>query len=141
MQNFPPVRPWRLVAALILALVCQACGSRSRVYPVQGSVFYEGKPAHKAIVFLIPLTPSTTSKDRPMGRVDKDGNFTITTARSNGDPSGEYVVTIFWKYATGPGDSDEVDLLPPRYMDPQQSELRATVKPGNNNLEPFQLAP
>jgi hypothetical protein len=125
------------------ALLTSACGGSSEEYhPVRGFVFYDEKPAANAIVFLNPVNGLKKNEPRPMGRVSPDGTFVITTVNEgDGAKAGDYVVTIVWKSESKKGDSDEANLLPPRYMDPATSDLRITVVPGSNQLEPFNLTP
>jgi hypothetical protein len=127
---------------LLGALLSAGCGQRE-TYPVRGTVLYEGKPAVGAVVFLHPAGASEPMRSRPSGRVGKDGSFSITTPNlGDGAKPGDYLVTVVWRAEAGPGDSEEdEDLLPARYLDPKTSGLRITVKPGQNDLEPFNLRP
>jgi hypothetical protein len=138
-KGFPGVR--LRLCFLIVALACCSCsGSRPRLYPVQGTVFFEGKPTDKAIVFLHPLEGSAPKDLRPHGTVGPDGVFRIGTYRSDdGAAAGAYAVTVIWKKASASGDNEEGSLLPARYMSPQTSQLRVEIREGPNELPPFQL--
>ncbi len=122
-------RPCKFFPPLAAALLCSACGDgRPTVYPVRGSVFFQGKPAHKAVVFLVPVSGDTERDSPATGLVDAEGNFAITTYKTgDGALPGQYKVTFVWKSDPVRGDSDQIDLLPLRYMDPKQSPYRVTV--------------
>jgi hypothetical protein len=110
------------------------------VHPVQGKVFYEKKPAFKALVFLHPAEPADPPDPLPRGVVREDGSFRITTyAPEDGAPVGQYTVTVVWKSQSRYGDSTETNLLPARYMSPATSNLTVQVREGTNELEPFNL--
>jgi hypothetical protein len=123
-----------------LALLCGSCGSNN-LQPVRGKVTYRNTPTPGAAVFLHPLDESLKSSGVvPCGRVQDDGSFQITTHKLNdGVQSGRYAVTVIWLTRPRIGDSDQQDLLPPRYSDPRTSGLNIDVKDGANELEPFRL--
>jgi hypothetical protein len=67
---------------------------RRTVYPTEGSVYFQGKPAAGARVTLIPVDKG---RDRyfPTGKVGPDGSFKLTTYETDdGAPAGRYHVTI-----------------------------------------------
>jgi hypothetical protein len=138
-------RPPTLAAAVLagaLCLTCAACGGgkeKAELYPAEGKVFVEGKPAHRAIVWLHPVEPSEAP--RPHGTVDKDGTFRLSTYDANdGAPAGSYRVTVFWHAPGQFGDDDGDSLLPARYMNPTTSDLPVLViSEGDNLLPPLQL--
>jgi hypothetical protein len=136
-------------AALLLALAVltvSGCGRGNRLpsFPVRGQVFYQGRPAREALVIFHPVaTGEEFAEVRPTGRVEADGSFTLTTYRANdGAPAGEYHVTIDWREHTAPveGAPPGRSLLPPRYANPQSSQLHVRIREGTNELEPFKLS-
>jgi hypothetical protein len=133
-----------VVALLAATLACTGlgCGRGPKlpVYPVQGQVFFKGKPAHKAVVWLHPLGPSEVGTMPPRGLVAEDGSFQVSTFRANdGAPVGHYRVTISWR-TVGSGDQEGPEKLPPRYQHQANTELPTIeVKEGENVLPPFQL--
>jgi hypothetical protein len=138
--------PIPLLLLLAAPLAVSSCGGGSRLHPVHGQVFYEGKPAAGAVVFFHPQGDppagggSPSAADLPSGKVGSDGSFELTTYKQGkGAPVGRYAVTISWEGPSAGADGDGPELLPPRYQDPTTSQLSAEVKEGDNKLPPFQL--
>jgi hypothetical protein len=152
-MRVPSVCPWFRLCSLVchcallaVALLCASCARTGRppVYPAQGKIYYEGKPTANALVILHPLKNDPQLESvRPLAHVEPDGSFKLTTF-DNGDgaPAGEYVVTVDWREKTAPveGAPPGRSLLPPRYANPQLSQLRVQIKEGTNELEPLKLA-
>jgi hypothetical protein len=127
-----------------------ACGEpserRVRVSPASGTVTYQGKPLPGAFILFrkAEIDPEVPS---PTATTGEDGSFALTTYENkDGAPAGDYVVTI----STAPTTVVEkkvslkkaerpVDHLKGKYADPKTSGLKATIKPGVNRLEPFDL--
>lgn len=135
-----------LCLAVLLAVGCASdSAGRKSVHPTRGSVFVQGKPAAGARVTFHPTTDAGLSRGAPpFAVVDADGSFAVTTyLAKDGAPEGEYIVTILWPTPPPPGKSDDdvmaTDRLRNAYANPKTSKLRATVKPGMNELESFQL--
>jgi hypothetical protein len=132
-----------VMLGIVLLLAGASCGGGAKpVFPVNGKVFYQGKPTHKAIVWLHPENPSDSTKSTPpRGVVQQDGSFQISTFQPNdGAPPGRYRVSISWRVPSKVGDDEGEQLLPRRYQDPATSGLPPVeVKEGANELPPFQL--
>jgi hypothetical protein len=132
---------------LSLTAVCPACAKSGRkpVYAVQGQVLVKGRPAAQAQVTFHPVGDGGPDAVRPVGHVDAQGRFRLTTyAEGDGAPEGEYRVTVQWFLATRTRGSDEyqsVNYLPARYARAETSGLRATVTRGENNLPTIELKP
>jgi hypothetical protein len=135
-----------LSSALAIAL-CAGCSSkhvegRKEVFSAQGKLLVNNQPAAGAMFVLHPVN-SAGQAERPYGKVGLDGSFTLTTYEAqDGAPVGEYVVTAEWrvsadKNAPGPWPN----VLPPKYGDPKQSDLRVTIAPGTNDLQALQIVP
>lgn len=149
MARNPRYSRWARPCGLLLALavVGPGCASktteqRKAVHPVQGKVFVQKKPAVRAFVLFVPLNePANSTDPRPHAEVKEDGSFALSTyGDDDGAPPGEYVVTIIWPgRAIADAQEDVDDRLYGRYADPKRSKLRATVKEGKNELDPFQL--
>lgn len=133
--------------ALSLVLLASLAGCSSRkiegrkdVFPTRGKLLVDNQPAPGAMLVLHPVNPNSQT-ERPFGKVGPDGSFELTTYEGNdGAPAGEYVVTAEWQYsadkeAPGPWPN----ALPPKYGDPKQSDLKVTIVPGPNELQPFAL--
>jgi hypothetical protein len=110
-------------------------------------VKFKGQPAKGALVVLHPVNDTSAEAIRPSGEVGEDGSFYLTSFQAgDGAPAGEYIVSITWM-APAPTKGlparlgkpkEESDRLGGRYSR-QLSNLRATIKPGKNSLEPFEV--
>jgi len=132
--------PKQLLLGLVVAFSgCSGdSGDGLKKYPVHGSVLVNGKPASGVVVTFNNLDQAAPGNAaRPVARADADGRFELST---NGEKDGaieaDYSVTFFWPSDDGPIPSD---LLEGRFMDPGNSSVKSQVKPGENELEPFQL--
>ncbi len=150
MTHLPhPGRQWLRGVCLLLVSVClTGCSRDGRppVYPVQGRVSFRGKPTANAMVTFHPVNDKHPGAVRPVGHVDDQGNFTLTSyATGDGAPEGEYRVTVVWYLASRAGgrgageDTVSRNYLPEKYARAETSQLRATVAKGQNGLPPFEL--
>lgn len=141
-----PVRlgRWLLLAAV---LCCPSCSGGLNT--VRGKVLYDGKPIKGAVVALHPKGGDSVAALRPTGVTDENGVFVLSTQKDAGAAAGDYEVTVLW-YDAPPAPVDKPAQLPQgmpvrpdrlkgRYSDPAKSGLKATIKPGANELEPFNL--
>ena len=135
---------WSLVA--LLSLIGLGCSGADKLNPVTGKVLHKDKPLAGALVTFHPKGPADIKAFPSTALTKEDGTFTLTTGDKEGAPAGEYVVTIICSEAvarkpgvisTGPPES--VDRLNGAYANKDASKLAATVKPGENRLEPFDL--
>jgi hypothetical protein len=128
-------------AALIVSLTsCKA--DPNRPHPVSGKVLFQEQPATGALVTFVPTSNTDPKAPRPTATVDKNGNFKLTTRLSyDGAPAGQYAVTIIYLSPEKMVDDQNAgpDLLEGRYANPATTPLRATIKAGKNELEPFNL--
>ncbi|HVS35033.1 MAG TPA: hypothetical protein VMS17_05585 [Gemmataceae bacterium] len=127
----------------VVALAACGCGNgRTPVYPVHGEVHVDGQLPVHALVTFHPVAGDGTGVVLPTGQVDDKGRFTLTSYVSgDGAPEGEYRVTVAWFLSSGRlnDDSPPVNCLPSRYARPDTTPLRAVVRKGGVDLEPFQL--
>jgi hypothetical protein len=139
-QRFRRLLHGTLVALLpFAALSCGDGEDRKPVYPVQGQLVVDGKPARGAYVLFHPVNDADPQATRPHGQVSQDGTFHLSTYRANdGAPIGDYVVTIDWRKAVPGHGPRGPNLLPPEYDTPKESPLRVTVKAESNKLSPFE---
>jgi hypothetical protein len=132
-----------LAVCLALAALCTGCGAAHKpVYPVHGEVRVDGRPPVHALVTFHPVADDGKDAIHPTGSVDDQGHFTLTSyASGDGAPEGEYRVTVAWFLSSGrPGDdSPPANYLPGRYARADATPLRAVVRKGGVELEPFQL--
>lgn len=130
--------------ALLLGAI-SGCGEAidgPPIYPVEGKVLVDGKPAEKAEVIFHPLSGDTKGSPPPTAQVEADGTFRPSTRLAHdGAPAGEYGISIVWRKITVV-EGEEIagaDILKGRFSDPKRSGLTATIKEGDNILEPFEL--
>jgi hypothetical protein len=157
-RSIHPASRWRGTLVLLpVVFLAIACGGQEEgrvpVHPAHGRIFYKGKPVAGALVVFRKV--GSTEKDgapSPTGRTDSDGKFQLHTYVGNdGAPEGSYVVGI--SLTQGYTENRNLlenakkkavskapaDLLGNRFIDPQKSGLKAEIKPGDNELEAFDL--
>ncbi len=115
-----------------LLLCTTACGNGKKpTYTVRGQLLDAAKkPAAGAIVTLQPETPDPKDAARPIGVVDDQGNYTLTTyTTGDGAPEGSYVITIIWPpLRRTPFDPAGGDQLKGKLDRPEKSSYRYTVE-------------
>ena len=130
-----------LTCSCVVALVCAGgCGDHPQfaVYPVKGRLMVGNKPAAGASLAFHAIDPRIVC--RPVAQTGPDGTFRLMTyAVDDGAPTGEYVVTIFWRDDSPADQCEGYDLIKHDrlfgvYFDRTKSPLRATVQPGSNDL-------
>jgi hypothetical protein len=134
------VRSAARLAPAVAAVLIASCGAGGpKLHPVRGKVLYLDQPAEGAAVVFQPAN-STADSLMPSGTVGADGTFTLSThPHGEGAPAGDYVVLLTWLPPNAREQENPKNKLPPKYASPTESPLRATVKPGTNELEPFRL--
>jgi hypothetical protein len=138
-------RPVRVILSVLLVTASLSGCAKSdhqAVYPVRGRVFYRGKPTANAMVTFHPVSDNRPETVRPVGRVDNQGYFTLTSyAKDDGAPEGEYQVTVVWFLASRPVGDETVskNYLPEKYGRVESSHLRVSVPKGGTELQPFEL--
>lgn len=127
-----------VLGPLTLSLFVISCGSNAPpLYPVRGQVFFENQPAAGATVVFHAGEANT---HKPSGVVGADGSFTLSTfPHGDGAPAGEYTVAVTWYPPGAREEATPKSKLPARYANPITSNLKASVKPADNTLEPFKL--
>jgi hypothetical protein len=139
--------PCRWLPALA-ALCCAACSGGGGLHPVHGQVLFKGKPAQGALVVFRPKGDDSLTAVPATGETREDGTFTLFTGPNEGAAAGEYSVTITWpEEAPVPKDGPRIrmdappsppDRLKGHYAKPDKA-FTVQVKPGKNQLEPFNL--
>lgn len=131
---------WVFSVVTLFAAGCSGNTPAVPTWPVEGRVLFDGKPPVGAQVVFHSAASNGAASIHPMGQVDSEGKFTLTTfAANDGAPEGDYDVTVVWWVAKN--DRAAQNRLPARYQQPARSGLRAKVTAGASNALPtFKLA-
>ena len=140
-------------ALLLLALAGCPGGGAGRdqpdLVPVGGTVTLDGEPLSGAIVTFLPV--GTTPGWGCTGLTDASGRYEIMAdAEHKGAPVGDFKVAITkWVMEDGsdfqsaeglsPMEAGALELLPPKYSDEAETELKATVPAGGSDSISFEL--
>src|SRR5262245_61548018 len=124
----------RLGLVSLFALGLAGCGGAG-LYPVDGEVVWkDGQPAKE--IAGAQITFEMAGKSSSHGSLKSDGTFTLHTGERAGAPAGDYTVLIIEVGRKSIGETGiepaKIDL---RYATPSSSNLRATVKPGTNQIK------
>jgi hypothetical protein len=113
--------------------------------PVTGTISFDGKPLTQGTIQFTPDSTQGTSGRMALGQIQSDGTYQLTTISSgDGAQVGHHIVTI-QAYESTPFDPNNPkptttkSLLPERYADPAQSNLKAEVVAGKTNSIDFKL--
>jgi hypothetical protein len=141
-------RWWAAEAAIVsaLSLAVAGCGGSSvKLHPVRGQVFFQDQPAEGAKVVFLPAGEENAQYRgaRPAATVAADGSFELATdPHGVGAPAGDYTVLVTWFPPRDENpNANPKNKLPLKYGNPTNPVLKATVKEGQNKLEPFKLTP
>lgn len=122
------------------------CSSATALNPVEGKVLHQDKPLAGALVAFHPETATDINTENPVGLSKEDGTFRLTTGQEEGARAGRYKVTIICsqvpvtaKKSFSTGGVDSVDILKGAYAQVETSNFAVEIKPGPNQLEPFNL--
>lgn len=133
----------RTAAVALLVCLC-GCGAEEEVrpdlYPVEGSLIINGKPAGGAMLVLHPANGKNFDErgSRPRATVNEDGTFHVTTYQNgDGAPVGDYRVALLW--FDDPDSNNPWDKLGNQYANPEKTEIRVSVQEGENAWEPIQI--
>jgi len=124
------------------------CGGETgpKVYPVTGTVLYNGQPVDGAVVAF----RGESATKMATGTTDAQGHFELTTYKpGDGAVPGKHTVTVAKTVQTGGGASGSASMeealenppaqaesrseLPEKYADPATSQLEFTVSDGGAN--------
>ena len=137
---------WRWALVALLGLCQLACSSKDKLNPVQGKVLHQNQPLAGALVAFHPDGPADINVQNPVGLTKEDGTFQLTTGQDDGARAGIYTVTIICseipqnaKKTFSTGGVDSVDRLKGAYANVDASKIKVEIKPGRNELEPFDL--
>jgi len=111
------------------------------LHPVKGKVLLaDGKPLTTGRVTLV----SSEKGLEFSGPIGPDGSFSIVSGEKDGAPEGKYLVRIDSEAVKVPANGNPKKRsaalsVPGKYANEETSGLTATVKAGQNNLEPYKL--
>ena len=131
----------QIAILVLLSLLPIGCGKRGvKVYPVRGEVYFNGQPADGATIHFHPVDKKAGPP--AFATVNDDGAYSLTTFKSDdGAAVGEYIVTVIW-LEEKEVDGETIlgkDRLGGLYAKPDVSKLTATVSPGENEIDRFDL--
>lgn len=145
-----------LVACCLVSAGCSSGKTTPKAFIVTGTVNYQGKPVEGASVTFTPVTESPETRPAN-GKTDAEGKFTLKTyydpqTELNGAIPGDYNITVSKKENGGVSQQEMMammqagkpvpqpkEVLPAKYLMPQQSGLKRTVKQGEKNDFPLDL--
>ena len=121
-----------LFFAVAICLTLTGCGN-SLGSSVTGTVSLDGKPLATGGVSFHPEGGGPVAT----ARILEDGSFALKTGQQHSLPAGDYRVTVMAVEVVPPKSKYHVpmpgkQLVPVRYGDLKQTDLRASVKPGSN---------
>jgi hypothetical protein len=133
-----------VLAASVLAVLAGCGGPAGPArHPVRGQVLWNGRPLAEAQVIFHPQFSADEEFPQPIGQTDAQGNFRLSTLQANdGAPVGEYRITIELRDLRNVGEEtvrDGPNLLPARFVRPQESGLHFTVVEGENVVPPLEI--
>jgi len=107
---------------------------RSTVYPVEGTLFVEGKPAAGAQVVFHPVAGFGEAPCIASAIVGPDGRYSLRTVDNrHGATAGKFAVTVAWYRPIPPGEEvsreEAGSLVPPRFQKVHTTPLRMNIKP------------
>lgn len=125
------------VVFLISALFMGCGDGKTPVVPVSGQVIVGGKPAEGALVRLHPVDNANPTTPKPMGYVNAEGKFQLTTyTADDGAPVGKYRATIEWRpKKKSTMEADGPDQLKGKYADPNTSKFEVVVSKDKSTLD------
>jgi hypothetical protein len=135
---------WLCLALLALAAAV-GCAKSPPLYKVSGKATYKGKTLTTGVVGF-----HHTDAKSPLvtGQIGEDGAFQLTTKRpGDGAAPGEYMVTVTSMLPGHGVEGMDKDYRPPqpliplKYMRLDETPLRATVEPRNDNVVNLTLTP
>lgn len=117
------------VGAIVAALAFAGCSSETQVpvFPVSGKVSFQGKPPVGAQVILHSAGAGAVDGVVPVGTVQQDGSFTITSYEpGDGAPEGQYVALIRWFRLSKDG-TPGPNVLPAKYASATATPVKVSV--------------
>jgi hypothetical protein len=132
----------RGIAAGLVVLLALGCGSKGSFAPVNGKVFFQGRPLPRGTIVFTPDPARGGAGPQASADIQADGTFTLRTAAQDGAIPGWHRVTVLALEAPDPNGPKYMiprSLIPDKYRDPAQSGLACEVLPGKPNGINFNL--
>ena len=124
----------RIALPLMLAALLAGCSRpEGELAPVQGQVFYRGRPLPGGTIVFTPDPERGGRGPQAIAEIDAEGRYTLLTGGKKGAVPGWHLVTI-----ASQGDAPS-ERLPGRYRDPDLSGQRVEVKASRANQCDLQL--
>lgn len=128
-------------------LMLQGCGGKefdTALYPVEGEVYFRGKPAVGCIISFHPKgTEGAATGVACLGTADTAGKFRLTTREPfDGIAAGEYEVSFSLPgegSSRDPNGDAAPDKLPTKYQFPASSGFMVTITSSTSTLPRFEL--
>jgi hypothetical protein len=118
----------RIALPLVLAALLAGCSRPpAELAPVQGQVFYRGRPLPGGTIVFTPDPERGGHGPQAVAEITSDGRYVLSTGGKKGAVPGWHLITI-----ASPGDAPSV-RLPGHYRDPDRSGQRAEVKADRAN--------
>lgn len=128
-----------VVLGIAVTNIFFAAGPPCPVFPATGRVVVGQVVPAGAQVVLHPKGVELPDNALPIATVRDDGSFVLTTFRTgDGAPEGDYVATVQWFRVSEEGTAGR-NVLPERYSFVDQSPLEVSIRPGVNQLPPFEV--
>lgn len=133
------------ICGLMLAIAgCGGGDFNTPLYPVEGEVFFKGKPATGCIVSFHPASAGSENAGHAcMGTVDAAGKFRLTTREPfDGIAVGNYSISFSWPGAgtsMDPAGDSAPDRLPKKYQFAESSGFTASITSSTSTLPRFDL--
>jgi hypothetical protein len=127
------------LALLVIASGCSGKGDGLTKYPVTGKILVNGEPEPGVIIRFNHNNPELKGSNArfPVGVTDLEGVYKVSTnGEGDGAVEGEYTVTFVWPEQDEPPPGD---FFRGAYSDLKKSTFKVKVKPGDNQVETFNL--
>lgn len=137
--QFNGVRRW--ACAWVAVATSGIVGCSDGLATVSGTVTLDGRPiaVGEHVNGVVTFLREDGSGAPASAALDRSGRYTLATGSRMGVEPGSYRVTVAVTETIFPDDPNAMPipklLTPRKYGDPQNSELRAEVKPGNNTFD------
>jgi hypothetical protein len=122
------------IAALSAIVLWVGCRPSSEA-TVHGIVTLDGKPLSSGTVTFHSANGTLSSN----GSIRSDGEYELSTGKTRGLPAGEYIATVVAYQSMNQQAATVMAMpkriTPERYGNPKTSDLKETVKPGDNPID------